>query len=190
MLAKLAVTSFSYYFGALGDGLNKSSAYPVRVTIPGDDISAWIVINAGCYTYCGLSMRNQGYCWGENYWLQLGNGETSQLGPSQKLIVTPQLVASIDPARPNSTFFRSIAPGCTSSCGVTALGSGVCWGMGEHGEIGNGIAKAGYYANRPTLVANPITGVVPKTDEEGAGIWQSLLPGSYISCGIISNGSG
>ena len=173
------------YYAALGDGSDYPSNSPVLVPLP--ELAGnlpWRTVALGCTTFTAIDFTSRLWAWGENYWIQVGNGDKQPKNGERNWYLRPQQVDSINPAFPNSTKFLMAGPGCNHVCGVTTTNIGVCWGMAEHGESGNGKLAPGSYVRRPTMVANPTTGVVPKTEAEAAGTWNVLYAGIYVSCGL------
>lgn len=73
---------------------------------------------------CGITLQGETYCWGSAASGQLGTGLT----PIEELM--PVLVAG-------QQNIVSVSNGFRHSCGVTALGSVYCWGVGSDGQLGN-----------------------------------------------------
>ena len=70
-----------------------------------------------------LNSSGSTYCWGWNYYGQLGDGST-----------TPQ---SAPVAVAGGLTFNRISAGLHHSCGVSA-GTVYCWGRGDNGQTGGG----------------------------------------------------
>jgi alpha-tubulin suppressor-like RCC1 family protein len=101
--------------GQLGDGTlpiggNSSSSVPIAVA---GGIS-WAEIDPGGDFACGLDMAGVAYCWGLNFFGQLGDGTLDRR-------VTPVPVAT-------GLTFASIATGRDHACALTAAGDAYCWG--------------------------------------------------------------
>ena len=75
---------------------------------------------------CGVAYSGEAYCWGENDYGQLGQGQRSRRNGLQ--LVEGGLT------------FASITAGWRSSCGVTTDGDAYCWGRGVWGQLGDGLA--------------------------------------------------
>lgn len=95
------------------------STVPVRVS--GGQVFASLVAH-NWYT-CGLTEAGAAFCWGHNYWGQLGDG--TQLPSS-----TPRPVAG-------GHRFRTLTLGQFVTCGVTLTDELLCWGRGPHPDFGS-----------------------------------------------------
>jgi hypothetical protein len=78
------------------------------------------------YTGCGIS-SGSGYCWGWNDLGQLGVG-----------FFTPRSAQHATPQRVLGSFtFTSISVGVWHTCALTTSGIPYCWGLNDHGQLGN-----------------------------------------------------
>jgi len=80
-------------------------------------------ISAGGGQTCALAAGGLAYCWGDNYYDQLGTGSTSWEncdGPSCSTTPVPVL---------GGLRFSSVTSGEGATCGVTPGGSAYCWGL-------------------------------------------------------------
>ena len=99
------------------------------------------VMEPGAYFGCGLDQASEIWCWGRNWYGQLGQGPTSDLrpyrldGPTEK-VVGPAL--------------SSMGSGTGYSCGLDALGRALCWGRNFDGQIGDGTI---FHRDAATFVA-------------------------------------
>jgi alpha-tubulin suppressor-like RCC1 family protein len=118
--------------GQLGNGATESS--PVPIPVAGD--IAFVTIEVGGPT-CGLS-GTQAYCWGANDVGQLGTGDLANY--------------SFPTAAANGLVLSDIAVGGRTGCAITGDPdyAVVCWGDGQHGELGNG--SFGVNSNVPVSV--------------------------------------
>lgn len=87
---------------------------------------------------CGVTTAGIGYCWGGNYFGQLGI-ESDSASP------VPAVIAG-------GLRFVALATGFYHSCGVTTGGGAYCWGYGAFGQLGRGDTTS---ARRPARVAAP-----------------------------------
>jgi alpha-tubulin suppressor-like RCC1 family protein len=73
---------------------------------------------------CGVTTDNRAYCWGDNFWGQLGDGTTEDHS-------RPVAVAG-------GLRFKMVSAGQSHSCGVGTDSRVYCWGNGDEGRLGNG----------------------------------------------------
>ncbi len=111
--------------GQLGNGTKVySQVQPTPVTLSAG--VTFTSIAAGLYQACGLTPGGLAYCWGRNYYGQLGNGTfTDALG------ATPVTM-------PAQTTFAQIVAAGDHTCALTASGEAWCWGSNAIGELGIG----------------------------------------------------
>jgi alpha-tubulin suppressor-like RCC1 family protein len=82
-------------------------------------------------------MQSLAYCWGGNFWGEVGDNSNAPKA-------SPTLNAS-------GLNFVTVSPGRYFSCGVTTTGAGYCWGVNDLGELGDGTLTSS--KSSPTLVA-------------------------------------
>jgi len=120
-------------------------------------------VSGGAHHACGVR-AGTAYCWGYNYFGQLGNGEAGSVeGIGQ---ATPVL---------GGLTFTSVAAGESHSCGITPGGAAYCWGAGGGGELGNGDP-----AERGSMVPIPVV---------GGHSFAQLAAGGFQTCGIDTAGA-
>jgi Regulator of chromosome condensation (RCC1) repeat len=96
-------------------------------------------IAAGNYNTCGVTTSGTAYCWGWNFYGQLGTGGvTGTYDPHP----TPTAVAG-------GLQFATIETGMNETCGLTVGGLAYCWGDNNSGQIGDGTYD---WATAPVLV--------------------------------------
>ena len=84
----------------------------------------WGSVSVGGYGVCAISTVGYGYCWGSNYYGQLGlGGTTDRHAPMRRL---------------NEGAWSQVAVGSRSACGVRPGGTLRCWGHNGYGELGLG----------------------------------------------------
>jgi alpha-tubulin suppressor-like RCC1 family protein len=109
------------YAGELGNGTYRdSSTTPVAVA----GGLSFAALSGGVSHTCGVTTGGVGYCWGLNYWGQLGDGTTTDR-------TTPVAVAG-------GLSFAALSAGWGTTCGVTTAGVAYCWGDNSSGGLGNG----------------------------------------------------
>jgi alpha-tubulin suppressor-like RCC1 family protein len=122
--------------------------------------TTWTSIATGSYQSCGVNASGT-FCWGANYWAQLGNGTTS----NDASTCTPTPVAG-------NHAFVSVAAGADHACGLLADGHAYCWGHNVAGQVGNGTV---------TDVATPVS--------IGNQSWSQIAGGYLFTCGVGVDGS-
>jgi alpha-tubulin suppressor-like RCC1 family protein len=122
--------------GQLGTGDTVHHWSPVAVHVPNGISFTSLVSNSS--TSCGLTAAGTAYCWGNNYYGQLGTGSSST--PYSTL---PLLVAG-------SHTFASLSAGTNGVCGLATGGAVYCWGEGANSTAGSSV-------NVPTMIAGGLT---------------------------------
>ena len=112
---------------------------------------------------CGLTAEGTAYCWGNNFTGQLGAGFVSE---RYDLHYTPLEVVG-------GHSFVSVVAGSEHTCGLTAEGQALCWGLNAGGELGIGEVSA--YVAEPVAVA-------------GSHTFEALTTWWYSSCGLTTDG--
>lgn len=127
-------------YGQLGNGSTTDSTSPVKVTMPTGTATA---VDVGGYldrngdqraTACAV-IDAEAYCWGANYFGQVGNGSTDDVNTPTKV--------------PNLTNVTAVATGYAASCAISD-GKVYCWGDNSDGQIG--VDGAGEKVATPTEV--------------------------------------
>lgn len=116
------------WFGALGapttQDCEDAAGSPVACSTSPIQVSggvAWDQLSAGYSHTCGLTMGGQMYCWGANYYGQLGDGtEVDRTAPT--------------PVSGGFTFAQ-VSTGYIHSCALTADGQAYCWGRNYQQSI-------------------------------------------------------
>jgi alpha-tubulin suppressor-like RCC1 family protein len=126
--------------GELGDGtrMSRQNLLPVAGGLSFTSVSTGMDVYA-----CGVTNNGSAYCWGLNAYGQLGDGTTAN-----KLV--PTLVSG------DLTFVSvaaSATPDGAHTCGLTTSGSVYCWGLNDHGQLGDGTLLTTRLV--PTLVQFP-----------------------------------
>jgi alpha-tubulin suppressor-like RCC1 family protein len=143
--------------GQLGTGNTTPSLRPVPVS-GGHTFAS---VGGGNAFACGLGTDSLAYCWGNNPYGQVGDGTT---GTNR---LAPVAVSG-------NYKYLSVRAGTYHACGIRADSSGVCWGYGGNGQMGNGGTTANNTA--PVVVS-------------GGYKFAVLDPGWLQTCGVVA-GSG
>ncbi len=123
--------------GQLGTGQSGNiSPTPVRVK----DLSGVRAISGSGGHTCALTNENKVWCWGMNWYGQLGNGQSGQ----GKFSATPVHVL-------NLSGVTAIDAGGDHTCALKE-GAVWCWGMNWYGQLGNGESGTGKLSATPVRV--------------------------------------
>jgi alpha-tubulin suppressor-like RCC1 family protein len=128
------------------------------VTVGGGSGGFFSSLSAGDSHTCGRTPAGVAYCWGWNYYGQLGDGTKTDR-------YTPVAVAG------NLTF-ASVSAGWWHACGLTAAGAAYCWGDNDFGQLGDGSTTIRL---SPVAVAGGLT-------------FASLSAGARHTCGLTPTG--
>ncbi len=145
-------------FSALGNGSNSSKDVPVAVS----GGLLFSKISAGGAHTCGLTITTKFiYCWGYNFFGQLGDSTSSNRNTPVKI---------------DSTLtFTDVSAGYLHSCGVAVGGVVLCWGDNRDGQLGN----------------SGITALTSSTPIQitGSFLFSSVSAGGFYTCGISGTDS-
>jgi alpha-tubulin suppressor-like RCC1 family protein len=113
-------------YGQLGNGTtdNDGSNVPVDVINLNDPIES---IEAGNSHACAVTTGGAAYCWGENGYGQIGNGESDGFIPASATLVNGL-----------SSGVRVVSAGYIHSCALMTSGQVKCWGSNNRGQLGTG----------------------------------------------------
>lgn len=142
--------------GQLGDGTTVDRLKPVPVQ---GGALRFRRVTAGSHHTCAETIDRKAYCWGNNYWGQLGIG-TSGAGR-----LTPVPVAG-------GRIFRLVEAGFLHTCGVT-VAEAYCWGDNLAGQLGDP-GSTGFTRNTPVRVA-------------GGLAFKAIDPGANHTCGLTTS---
>ena len=114
--------------GQLGVGDTADRTTPTMT--PG---GGWAAVSVGGSHACGLMSDGTRYCWGANFYGQLGLSGTTNRNQPIRII--------------NEHKWSAVSAGPAHSCGIGVDGRLSCWGLNSTGELG-----VGDTANRTTPV--------------------------------------
>jgi alpha-tubulin suppressor-like RCC1 family protein len=129
---------------------------PYHVVVPG---RTFVQISASSWHLCALSTTGEVWCWGRNFFGELGVPPNAA-----QLEVAPVLVQTRSGER-----FTSISAGTYFTCGVSTASFAYCWGNNESGELGVG-DHVSTWQPTPVAVASTASGVFART---------------YVACALI-----
>lgn len=156
-------TAGTVSLNATGEGAAGSANLLIlaRAFLPGAAITI-STIDAGDATGCGLITLGRAYCWGFNVHGQIGakTDSTCFKGTDAGTIVNDSLKTTALPCSlvpltiSRQTDFTTISAGDSSGCAISVAGRAYCWGLGMHGQIGNGNTAE---QASPALVTSALT---------------------------------
>ena len=123
----------------------------------------WTQIAAGCFHTCGIRTGGTLWCWGQNYFGQLGIGNyTSHNRPQQ--VTTPA---------PGG--WAGVTAGGDQTCATRTGGTLWCWGSNLDGELGIGSYTD---QDRPQQVTTP-----------APGAWAGVIVSVNLTCATRTGGT-
>ena len=159
--------------GELGTG---EAGPPSPIPTPLQGALAFTTVSAAVATgfaphACGLTAAGAAYCWGHNYYGQLGNGGT---------IASPTPVAVS-----GGHLFESISVGRQLTCGIVRGGGAYCWGQATDGQLGDDPRDAaGNCGTAGALLPCSMTPVrIP-----GGQTFTTVSVGAGYVCGLDADG--
>ena len=113
------------------------------------------------------------YCWGYNWYGQLGDGARGVNGSdSSHDRLVPVAVSG-------GRTFTALVAGSHHTCGLATGGTAYCWGYNAYGQLGDGTTgDGGNSADRSAPVA-----------VSGGLTFASLVAGGNVTCGLVSGGT-
>ena len=155
--------------GQLGNGQsgdNADSSVPVAVL----NITDATQITASGWHTCALRQTRTITCWGNNWFGQLGNGQSGDDAHS----AVPVEVTGITDA-------TAITASGGHTCALRQTGTITCWGHNEHGQLGNG--QSGDNADSTVADSTVPVAVLNITDAT------QITTGSNHSCALRQTGT-
>ncbi len=146
----------------VGDNIDRTKFTPIDVTnIPNID-RKFNAVALGLYSACAVSESGKVYCWGWNYFGQLGDG--TNIDKNKPVAVYTSSLGNIK--------FTSISLGAKHACAIGNDGKTYCWGINTSGQLGDGTN-----ANKtiPVAVNTSVT-------------FNSISLGEDHACGIDTTG--
>ncbi|MGD8728071.1 MAG: Ig-like domain-containing protein [Gemmatimonadota bacterium] len=158
----LATTGEAYCWGGnglgmLGNGSSRLSGSPTPVS----GAHTYRQISAGPIGNhtCGLTADGRVYCWGDNYWGEVSPFVTERSVYEPVLVDVGHTVVQVAVARYHS-------------CALTTTGEAYCWGLNDHGHLGNGTLSE---SGGPDKVDAPAP-------------FESIAAGRNHTCGLDGSG--
>jgi alpha-tubulin suppressor-like RCC1 family protein len=118
--------------GGIGDGTFGTAYSPTEVSdiqtsgLTAKSVSSAFHLTCAIYGNQNDTLADRAYCWGDNYYLEIGN--PSVTGGSQSVPVQVRL--------PTGLSVKKIAVGTFSACAIMSDSKLYCWGYNEYGQLG------------------------------------------------------
>jgi alpha-tubulin suppressor-like RCC1 family protein len=147
--------------GQLGIGTTVATQVSPGLVVGGQQFTR---VFSGTYKSCGLNGTGRAFCWGTNFYGELG------VSSSELRVRQPTAVSG-------DQRFAFLSPGNFHSCGIDVNGAALCWGNQGIGSLNRGALGdgSGTPKSAPTLVA-------------GSRSWISIAVGDAHTCGIDRDG--
>ena len=152
-------------YGQLGVGVGDVTDRTSPVAVTGGHIFSSIVAR-GAHT-CGLKDDGAAFCWGYNFYGQLGNNDTINDDPSLPGSTVPSAVYG-------GHQFASLHAGRNFNFALKADGSAYAWGVNGQGQLGN---------------ENPATKQYFPAASATGHEFKSISGGEDVTCGLKENGT-
>jgi alpha-tubulin suppressor-like RCC1 family protein len=133
---------------------------------PSDAPLRFVTLGLGNYRTCGVADTGAAYCWGTNYFGELGTGSEPKATP------TPRAVAG-------GVSFVAVGPGELSTCGLTTSGTIDCWGASFFHEF-----VFDSSLRRPVTRNRAVPAPIP-----GGMTFVALRVASYNACALTAAGA-
>jgi hypothetical protein len=91
-------------------------------------VTSWLKVSAGTYHTCAIASNNNGYCWGDNVYGELGNNSTTNSS-----VPVPVYTGGVL----SGLTLKDISAGSYSTCAIASDNNAYCWGYNPDGELGN-----------------------------------------------------
>ena len=148
--------------GQIGNNTYVDVSTPTTVMCAGCGAKVVRNLTLGDNFSCVHMTDNSVSCWGTSFDGQFGNGNNTS-SPVGVLAATA-----------GGHSFTSIDAGDLHVCGVATTGAMYCWGHGDEGQIGEGMAK--FTTTSPSQVGTALD-------------WSSVTTGRHVSCGLKTSGA-
>jgi alpha-tubulin suppressor-like RCC1 family protein len=144
--------------GQLGVGPLPPLLPPLTEAAPKSLNASYRTISAGGLHTCAIDAGGAGWCWGNNFYGQVGDGSSTDQ-------VTPVPITG-------GLGFKAISAGKLHTCALDNSGAAYCWGRNDDGQLGTGNTTG---SNAPMPVA-------------GAHAFVAISAGTSHTCGLAAGG--
>lgn len=132
--------------GQLGDGTSQNRALPTSLPLLTTGVAQ---ISLGLNHSCAKTTVGGIKCWGYNHAGQIGNGG----GGIGVTALIPVDVSGL------SSGVIDVDTGGNHTCALTQSGGAKCWGMNDHGQLGNGTTTNKHLPTDVVGLASGVTGI-------------------------------
>jgi alpha-tubulin suppressor-like RCC1 family protein len=135
--------------GELGNGVAAFSFAPVAV----GGGAALHGVATGARHACALDTNNEAWCWGYNYYGQVGNGASSYSTPTIQKVLGVSTGYHVNGA---AIKFRQLAAGAYHTCGLSTDNHVYCWGSNYSRQLGTWLVGANGQGIQYGWAASPV----------------------------------
>jgi len=160
-------------YGELGDNTYHNRNKPSLVDISDlGNIKFTNIATRDVHT-CAITDSGKIYCWGFNYYCELGDGDcrSSRIYSKSKPVL-------VDTSNVGNVQFNAVSLGELHTCAIATNGKTYCWGRNDSGQLGNSDVYRLF--DQPTLV---------DTNSIGNIKFSTLTAGSLHTCAITPSGN-
>jgi alpha-tubulin suppressor-like RCC1 family protein len=173
----------AYCWGSNGEGelgVGSIDVNPHAAPSPVSGALRFASVSAGYEHTCGLTPGGVAYCWGSNFYGQLGTtatlGQCAAPGDSFACSSAPVPVAG-------GLTFTALSAGWYHTCGIATGGAAYCWGYDWKGQLGTGDSTRQCSWAGLTFRCSPVP--VPVAGEL---TFETLEAGATHTCGRTTAG--
>ena len=165
-------------YGGLGNGTTSAGAQSTPVLVSGG--RTLTQISAGYYGACALTGTGAAYCWGYNFYGELGNNSTTN--SNVPVAVNTAGVLS-------GVTLVQITVGGYTTCALDSSGLAYCWGNGQNGQLGNGTSATNNLLPVAVTTSGVLSGMELTQVSNGGGFTCALdNTGAAYCWGLNSSG--
>ena len=161
-------TEYFYTVFSYDAALNYSSGVQANATP--EAIKA--MVSAGGWHSCALFDTGKVRCWGEAFSGQLGYGNRTNIGDTEK----PNSVEYVD----IGGTVKQIEAGARHTCALLTTGSVRCWGSSTDGQLG--------YGNKNQVGSGNTWTITAVGDVNVGGVVKQIAVGDYHTCALLTTG--
>lgn len=151
-------------------GIGNTTTKNVPTLVPATGILAGLTIKSfslGAAHVCAIASNYSAYCWGSNFYGQVGNGSTAFTVSSPVAVVKTGALSGLT--------IKMIASGSSHTCAIASNDKVYCWGNNASGQLGDGTTTR---RTSPILVSGVLAGLTIN----------SISVGNDATCVIASDG--